>query len=310
MNRVEPRLSRAGLARHLDPGDPGSRPCSALHDGLHQLGHLGRGLRRGGRRPRSRPVGPCHLALGVGHLLQDVGLHGDAPVGHRGRCQGHPQGRGGHVLLADGRLGQARLVLGEGGSGREKGLGGPRQVERRRAVEAEGVGLIGERRSTEVKANGGEPRVARDPEQLGHDTPAHLAAEVAQDLAVGLGKRESRQLWVLLGGQVGAAVVDGRGGDDLERRAGEVALAVAGRQEGFARIGVELLPRRRAPAAGRGKRAGWGRSSGCCTWRGWRRCSGRGRRQPRCGRPAPWLPPVAACPRWSRSPSGSRPAGP
>ena len=187
-------LSGAGLGgdgrefvgREQAVGGPDRVLCDAEHEATHRLGRL----RRGGAPPRVGTVGLDDVACVVDDLVQKVRAHDDAVVAYGSCDKGHLQGRRRHVLLPDGRLHEARDVLGELGRRREVRGGdlSVGQVQRGHGVEAEGGRLVVELVGPEALAHLGERGVARVGEYLDEVAPAVLAAEVVELDAVRAGK--------------------------------------------------------------------------------------------------------------------------
>ena len=150
--------------------------------------------------------------------------------------QGQGQRDGLDALLADGGLGQGRLVVVEGRRRGKDDCGRAGQVERAatgpsRTRSPRRTGLAAPR----SKAQLGETGVAGNREQLQQLAPARLAGEVVQHLVGRVGQHKTGRDGEYLGGQGGLVVVDGGRRDDLEGRAGEEALPVCGRQQRLAR---------------------------------------------------------------------------
>src|SRR5205823_1279995 len=86
----------------------------------------------------------------------------------------------------------------------------------------------------------GEGGVAGDGEDRRQGAAAALTAEVLEHLAAALGQRELGELGVHGLGCRDPVQETGRGGDDLERRTREVALAVGPGEQGLVADAVEL----------------------------------------------------------------------
>jgi hypothetical protein len=179
-----------------------------------------------------------HVTRVVTYLGHEVGLHDDAVVGHRRRHQRHLQRRRRRLELADRRQSQEGLrPFGV----REGRGGGGRQVERRPAVEAEGVGspehvVLAD----DLGAHAGEGRVARHAQDVEQGAAARAAAEVADGVAVRRFVRRLHREVGLVDGHLAGFDAD-RPGEHLEGRAREEALLVAAAPQRTGRIGVERL---------------------------------------------------------------------
>src|SRR6266511_311961 len=243
----EPRVRAAGLvlggaclARHRDARDPGGLPCAALDDGDHER-RLGQsGLRRHRSAPRLRVDGLHRVVVGVGDPVGDVGLHDHAVVRDRRRSQRHLQRGHGDVTLTDAREREQGLVLLErpGRGAHAVGRAG-RDVQRRRRADPE---LLhpGHELVAEVESDLPERRVARLLEAQRQRSAAALTPEVLQCVRR-LRQLELGQLREVRLGRELPGPERHRSGDDLERRAVWVPLAVRAWQIGLVGVGAQEL---------------------------------------------------------------------